>query len=213
MKRYSTVFIDWHKTLSQSKFWGDWQKETHTNSRLYRYIQNMLFSEPYELANNWMRGKYTSEEVIQEIAQKSQESPSVILNELIKSCQAMKMFSDRLPELIVKLKKEGVKTVLVTDNMDCFSRWAVPSLSLQEIFNDILNSYYTKLLKSDLDDKGKSILLEKYITNNELNREHCVLIDDSQNLKPIAQKSGITFFHATNKKSTEMYLLKILKAL
>ena len=34
--------------------------------------------------------------------------------------------------------------------MDCFTRWTVPHMKLDELFDDILNSFYLKGLKHEV---------------------------------------------------------------
>jgi len=54
------LFIDWHGTLSESKYW---QNIFFNERSITSEIDKILFSENKDLIQQWMRGHHTAEEV------------------------------------------------------------------------------------------------------------------------------------------------------
>jgi len=156
-----------------------------------------------------MRGKYTSEQIIEFIAKNTQQDYQLLLNEFIKSCQEMKYVSPRIPQLIKKLRKKGIKVVIATDNMDSFTRWTVPALRLDVLFDDVLNSYNLKVLKTDSDDKGESIFFKNLNKNYTI--KNSLLIDDLLDVKPIIKSLKIDFLHVTKESELQDHLKTLLQ--
>lgn len=210
MKNFSTIFLDWNKTLSHSKFWGHWQKKNHQHHHIFKDIQSSFFSISSLRIRDWMRGKYTTEELVQYVAEHTKQNYDLLLKEFIQSCEQMEYSSPYIPNLIKQLQAKGMKVVIATDNMDSFTRWTVPSMKLNKLFDGILNSYNLKVLKTDTDDKGESLFFKKFLEENTLNPKNCVLIDDNLDIEPIMKKSKINFLHANKEKELEKHLLLIL---
>lgn len=106
-----------------------------------------------------MRGEQTSEQIVHQIAKVADLNKEELISEFIESCKSMKLVSDRIFEITKQLQSQGVKVVVATDNMDSFTRWTIPALKLETMFDNILNSYDLGVLKGDFDDKGESLFL------------------------------------------------------
>lgn len=170
---YDTVFIDWDGTLSKSRFWQQWQNDTQY-AALYQTITAELFSDNKDVSRSWMRGELSSEDICHQLASTSDVSNDVILGALRHSCESM-IVADGALDKVEELRSLGVKVILATDNMDTFSRWTIPALSLGKKFDGILNSADMGFFKKEKDDTGGSLFFKDYLSTDGL----CALIDDS----------------------------------
>ncbi len=191
--RYKTVFIDWNGTLSDSKFWGHLEDKTHPKHHIFEKIEDSLFGSLKHLIKPWMRGEQTSEQIVHQIAKVADLNKEELISEFIESCKSMKLVSDRIFEITKQLQSQGVKVVVATDNMDSFTRWTIPALKLETMFDNILNSYDLGVLKGDFDDKGESLFFNWYLADHELSPTECVLIDDSEDKDGKIQGYGINY--------------------
>jgi FMN phosphatase YigB (HAD superfamily) len=210
VKRYSTVFLDWNKTLSHSRFWGHWQDINHPHNHIFKNIQAILFSNPSDPINDWMRGKYNTEQIIDFLATTTHQDYQLLLSEFIKSCQEMKYSTSQIPLLVKRLRAKGVKVIIATDNMDSFTRWTVPALQLDKVFDDVLNSYDLHVLKTDTDNNGESKFFKSEYIVDHLSKN--LLIDDILNMEQIVKKSKIDFLHVTQETKLEKYLEQLLNS-
>ena len=71
--------------------------------------------------------------------------------------------------------REMYITILITVNMDSFSRFTVPALKLNDYFDDISNSFYEGKFKSD--NEGE--VFRDYLNKYSAPAEASILIDDS----------------------------------
>jgi len=191
---YKYLFIDWYKTLSTSVFWKQFKDDGHPYHHLYEPIQNVLFSESFDMLNKWMRGQLTSEDVVEQLGKELRFEPEVLLKELIVSCQSMRFISEDSLHLIAKIRSMGVKVIIATDNMDTFERWTVPSLELDDCFDAILCSYELRSLKTDTDDQGRSLFFRPYMEVHAIARGESLLLDDSgERCAKIIRHAGIDY--------------------
>lgn len=175
MKKYKVIFIDWDKTLSISKFWGHLN---HSNQPLAEKLQTSLFVNLKPLINPWMRGEFTSEEIMRRVSSDSKIGFNKALLEFTKSCKSMKLVSDEIYALTSRLRSSGIKVVIATDNMDSFTRWTIPSLRLEDKFDAILNSFDLRALKKDTDNKGNSLFFKTFLEKHRILKGESLLVDD-----------------------------------
>jgi len=171
------VFIDWYLTLSQSVFWEPLAIE---DNRRYQSLRKSLFVTRRGYHAAWMRGAWTTEQIMDWVAQDTGLSYAFVLAEFVRSCQTMTFMAPEALGLVAALRRRGVRVVIATDNMDSFSRFTVPALGLSEMFDDILNSFELNVLKGDCDAGGRSLFFQPYLLAQGLSTEQCVLIDDAQ---------------------------------
>lgn len=174
------IFFDWHNTLSDSLFWGHLSKSSHSLNKYYADIVTSLFTTHRDKICPWMRGDFSVNEIVGLIATDVGLSADTLYEELQSSCQNMSYVSDEIPDLIQGIKRLGIKAVIATDNMDTFSRFTVPGLMLDQLFDDILNSFDIGFLKSDFDENYRPMFFAKYMSQNNLHYEDVVLLDDSR---------------------------------
>ena len=121
-----------------------------------------------------MRGKHTSEEINAHLAKKIGVPYQLLWETFQTDCRTMNIPRDAL-EKIASLRKKFI-VILATDNMDCFSRFTVPSLRLTDHFDDIVNSADVGMCKNDETGKFFLKIAEKH--HSPIHRN--VLVDNSQ---------------------------------
>ncbi len=191
--KYKIIFLDWNGTLSNSKFWGQWENRDHPKHKLFSKIESALFGELRDLLNPWMRGEMRSEEIIDQISKKTGIDYELLYSEFIESCKGMLFVSENIQSMVSKIRSMGIKVAIATDNMDSFSRWTIPSLNLLETFDDILESSTLKVMKRDFDETGSSLFFRDYLKKNNIFPNECLLIDDGVDKEEKIAKYGIEY--------------------
>ncbi len=200
------VFLDWYKTLSENTFWQDLEAK---NENIYKAITTSCFIKNKDLIGPWMRGVYTSEVISQVIARDTHISSRFILKELIKSAKHIEFADKQVFKIIGELQQKAIKIVLATDNMDTFTRFTVPSLKLNKLFDGILSSWEMKALKEDFLN-GESMFFSEYLKVNTLRPSDCVLIDDSEDKNNNLKNFGVDYIRIKNSLETSKILNGIL---
>ncbi len=192
------LFIDFHGTLSKSYFWRSLDSDTREK------IGKFLFTEPNLATRDWMKGVYTSEEVNQMIAKEFNLDYGILWSHFVNDCKTM----DVPKEILLKIQylRKSYTVVLLTDNMDCFSRFTVPSLGLDRYFDRIANSAVEKILKNVEGGKWFLRLAEEYGASVK----KCFLIDDSKHACKVFSSLGGTSLQVTNDQSLNYWLEKIV---
>lgn len=186
-----TLFIDFDGTICHDKFWRSLTKKD------YAKVQNLLFSGGNQIASDWMRGAYSSEEINQLVAKETGVEYDYLWNVFVRDCQTMQVE----PEVLKSISnlRGRFHVVLITGNMDCFSRFTVPSLRLNKYFDAIVNSFDEKCLKSEND--GHSF--RKHV-RGEIS--DAVLIEDSENNCKTFENIGGTAYRINSPSDTLKYL-------
>lgn len=192
MKKY--LFIDFDGTLCHDRFWRSLPSE------LYKKVQNFLFCENKHIAYQWMRGYYTSEQINQLVADGVGIDRDLLWNLFVDDCKTMKVSQSTLKKI------DGLRgrfsVILVTGNMDCFDRFTVPSLKLNEYFDNIINSYNEGILKDENNGLTFTQLAGDAIHNS-------FLIDDSEGVCKAFSRLGGRALQVTKVKNID-YLLKTI---
>lgn len=144
MTKKFVVFIDWYGTLNTNLFW-----ENLLNRPEMKAAQQRLIGVDIDIFNDWMRGKYSCEEINRLVAEWSGLPYELLWQEFVVSCQNM-FFDESLKEIIKKLRLSAY-VILATDNMDCLRKFTVPALGLEEVFDKIIVSSDLGFLKSEKD--------------------------------------------------------------
>ena len=161
------LFVDFDGTLCHDRFWRGLPTEQ------YEKVQELLFAEDRSYLQEWMKGKRTAEEVNQLLADQLGIPFEEIWSVFVKDVETMTV-SQEVLEKIGSLR-DRYTAILITVNMDSFSRFTVPALKLNQYFDDISNSYYEGKFKSDNEGEVFKDYLQKY--NAPV--EESILIDDS----------------------------------
>lgn len=103
----------------------------------------------------------------------------MILDELQRSCEEMRYSIDDLEDIVRRVRANGIEVVIATDNMDTFSRFTVPAMRLDTVFDGILNSYDTGYLKDDNHPEDSIPFFDEYLARHGWNYADAILLDDS----------------------------------
>lgn len=189
-KRPKIVFIDWSGTLSKSKFWGHLEA---SDNDLFTKIEGNLFKKNIDLIKPWMKGEFTSEDVVKRISNETGLDYQKVFDEFIKGCELMEFVDTKVPNLITKLKMKGMKVYIASNNMDSFDRWTIPAMKLEELFDGIINSFPIKALKHDFADDGTSLFFDEVLKKEGVKPQETVLIDDSEDKEGKLSSFGIGY--------------------
>jgi len=200
------IFIDWNKTLSNSLFWEHLQDVNHRHNKYLNSIEKSMFQNNRNLINPWMRGLYTSEDIVEILSKDSGVPKEIILHELAESCYQMKYVSNDIPKLIKKIKSKGIKVVIATDNMDTFERFTIPSMEIGNLFDDFLISCKLKVLKEDIQEDSIPFF-DNYLNKYNLSYQDAVLLDDCIDTTGVYNKLGFQIIEITSSNK----LIEILK--
>lgn len=189
------ILIDFHATICFDYFWRSVSDIEHMQ------ITETLFANNTEVIEDWMIGKYKSEDVNKYLSEKLELDYNYLWNIFVRDCETM--FID--PEIIGLLKelRKKYKIYLVTDNVDSLDRFTIPALNLNEVFDDIINSYNHACVKTNglfnaLQDKQKIDFSES------------IMIDDSVSVITKFETLGGQVYQTISKEDTIDILKKYL---
>lgn len=193
--KYKTIFIDWHGTLSNSRFWDRWAKDVN-KQHLHKRAQHALFedTEGLLILKDWMRGLRSVDNVISYLYDVAGIPATDLEDELRYTAENMAFINPDVVDRIETLRSKGVKVIIASDNMDTFRLWTIPALGLEDLFDGILTSERQGALKSEVGEDGSSPFFSLYLRQNNLQPGEAVLIDDNQELK-LVESLGIDFLH------------------
>lgn len=191
-----TLFIDFDGTICHDRFWRSLPKDEN------QQIQDFLFSGSNSVVVDWMKGVYTSEEINQMVANETGLNYVYLWEIFVADCKSMHVQNEILKA--IQLLRNQFHIVLITGNMDCFNRFTVPSLQLQEYFDVIVNSYEEKQLKTD--GNGYS-----FIKHCKGNINDAILIEDSEKSCEIFSNLGGRAYRVSEKDDTQKYLLGLIQ--
>ena len=191
------LFIDFDGTLCHDRFWRSLPMED------YNSIQHLLFNKDKSVIEKWMVGDTNSEEINRFIAEHLKRPFHDIWESFVSDCKTM--YVDRA----VLQKIDGLRTkytvVLLTVNMDCFSRLTVPELGLENYFDDISNSYYTRKTKTYKEGE----IYKELASKHGASLVNCFTIDDSISACDIFEKLGGKSYLVTPESNISAHLSKL----
>lgn len=117
------VFVDWHGVLSRDPFWVS-IRESITHPLRQQLDANLaqVFSSETSIANDWMKGLLSSEQVINamDIRLDRRFRDDFLAQRLLVDCRSMRVNVALFKAL--RHVKSTAMVVLATDNMDCFQQ-------------------------------------------------------------------------------------------
>lgn len=195
--RKPILFVDFDGTICHDKYWRS------LPSQNYEAIQSLLFGNDKTRVNDWMLGKYTAEEINQFVCDKTGIPYADLWGMFVNDCATMRVPKELLSRL--SAQREIFKTVLITGNMDSFSRFTVPELKLVNYFDCVSNSYDEGKHKTD---NGGEIFVE-YAEKYQVALTECILIDDSPGACSLFDALGGNSLLITSEKDIAFYLSKL----
>jgi len=205
--RPKAIFIDWDGTLSGSRFWGHWNLNPSDQIK-YQQIQQVLFQNRHDLLRDWMLGFISHVTVLEYISKTTEIAYDELLRELRHSCENMHFLDKGVLDAIQEIRKQNVKVVIATDNMDTFRHWTVPALKLHEHFDGIITSDTRGAMKANFHEDGTSMFFNHFFNLTGIKPQETILIDDGINNK-VVENLGMTFLHVTKENALGQYLAKI----
>lgn len=172
------LFVDFDGTLCFDRYWRSLPADK------YAQVQQLIFGQDQVRGNDWMIGKYSAEDINRYIAEELGISYETLWELFVRDCTTMEV-SKKVLETIGMLR-EKYTTILITGNMDSFSRFTVPSLALDSYFDRIDNSYFSGKQKSDAN--GAAFTEHAHKLNVRI--DTCILIDDSVKICEIFRSLG-----------------------
>lgn len=136
------LLVDFYKTISFGYLWH------LAPAELQKQIQQLLFTDlKGGMADTWMRGKMTSEDINIFVANKLGEDYERLWEFFVRSSETIGVVDGAL--VLIEKLREKYTTVLITDNMDSLTRFTVPAYKLDAVFDRIVNSADVGIRKSD----------------------------------------------------------------
>ena len=189
-----TLFVDFDGTICHDRFWRS------LSDAEYTLIQSVLFGTDPTIAKDWMCGTYTSEDINQLVSKKTKLVYAYLWQNFVYDCQTMRIDPEILA--VVTALRQHYSVVLITGNMDCFSRFTIPALRLEKYFDRIVNSADEGQLKTE--NNGETFL--KYLTGNI---NDAILIEDSPTSCTLFTTLGGTALPVTEQHSALQHLQSI----
>jgi FMN phosphatase YigB (HAD superfamily) len=186
------LLIDFDGTLCHDKFWRSLPPETLEKIKIFEFGGSGI-------AQKWMRGEHTSEEVNELIAKKIGMPYEELWNIFVDNCSSMKVSAQVLEKL--NSLRARYNTILLTDNMDSFDRFTVPALNY---FDLIINSYTEKRGKNDAEGQLMADVLER--VGSKVKDSY--LLDNSESACNVFTNLGGTSFLVTPEQNLQYWLDK-----
>ncbi len=191
------LFIDFDGTLCHDRYWRSLDPVSRQK------IQEFLFGPDAAVVSDWMNGKYNSEEINRIVSEHLEVDYDSLWDIFVNDCKTMKIDEESLTSINI-LRSQFVP-ILITDNMDCFDRFTVPSLGLKKYFDVIVNSYTEQRSKNA--DGGKLFL--DVLTKIGIPIQTSTLLDNSATTCEIFRKLGGESFLVTQEKSLSYWLDRV----
>jgi FMN phosphatase YigB (HAD superfamily) len=188
------LFCDFDGVLCDDRYWRSLSVSE------FEKIQKLLFQNDTSLVHDWMRGKYTSEEINQIVSHEIGIPYEKLWEVFVTDCLTMQVPKNYLQNL--NALRSSYTVLLITGNMDSFNRFTVPELQLDIYFDEIVNSFYEGMNKTD--DKGALFL--KYADKYDVAISDCVVFDDSPNVCNVFLELGGVSCVVTKDKDLGYYL-------
>ncbi len=197
------LFIDFNGVISYDDFWLSIRDKKHELNKYHAEIEQFLFEDNRDIVQDWMVGKYTSEDIHKIIEDNVGVDSKKLFDVFVNDCTNLDI-SNNILEQVVKLKPK-YHIILITDNMDSLDRFTFPRhlSKLDRIFDRIDNSYNLKNLKRH--NNGSYFIERLKERNSPIKRS--ILIDDSNtNCEVFKGLGGISY-----RTTTEQEVLDALR--
>jgi FMN phosphatase YigB (HAD superfamily) len=193
------LFVDFDGTICHEQYWRSLPEVEH------RRVQRLLFGDDTKMVHDWMRGHYTAEEVNEYVSIKLGLDYDYLWKLFVDDCKTMHVSTDILND--IKALGDRYTTILITGNMDSFTRFTMPALSLEEYFDEISNSFHEGRHKTD--ENGS--LFYKFTDKYNVQISDCVLLDDSDKVCNIFTELGGKALKVTSDIPVEKHLLSLTR--
>ncbi len=191
------LLVDYDGTLCFDRFWQTLEPA------LFARIQELLFTPQNPRLEQWMRGQLTSEQINSWLADNIPTSFEQLWAVFVHDCKKMRVSEAALTHLATL--RARFTTILLTDNMDCFTRFTVPELRLHAHFDHILNSADHGMMKRD--NEGE--LFQRLAKEHRTEMSRVWLIDNSSSTCEQVNRLGGKGCLVTTQQPVEVWLAKL----
>lgn len=173
-KRSSLLLLDFNGVISYNRFWESFYDPTSVHFEISGKINQFLFLDNKELVQDWMRGLYTSEEIVMKLSNYLHFNYDILWKEFKKSATQIDISIPILNYLNILKKKYFI--VLISDNMDCFNRYTLPN---NPQMSEVFDSIYISCEKGKLKRDNGGELFKDIMNDYEVEFSDAYYIDDS----------------------------------
>lgn len=180
----SCIIFDFGFTLSSDLYFNVAPPECPNWQEL---IQQHIFSDA-ALVDRWMSAEVTMHDIAGILAPIVHMDVARIIQFLELGCQKLN-FNQAVLDFALRQRAAGMKTVIVTGNMDVFTRVVVPCHHLDQKFDLILNSF-------DHREIDKAVLWPKAFAHfgDQFGYTQSLLIEDGEkNVRKFREKGGYAY--------------------
>lgn len=193
------VIFDFANTLSGSHFFCT---KPASCPEWYDLFQDKIFSSATKLTA-WCRGELNARHVAEITQEQIGWSVDEILLEMEKGCQNLE-FNNEVLLFARSLKANMIPVGLVTNNIDLFTTFVVPTYGLDRIFDVIVNS-------ADQHTDDKRILWDRALKKlcGVVDYSNTLLIEDGEKWPAEFEKSGGTAYRYLNDAKFRTWLQEV----
>lgn len=207
IRQQRILFVDFNGVISYDPFWASLRNPDHRLHQYFEPIEQLFFTGENKikgLIDEWMLGKYTSEDVHRILADRIGAPYEQLLAVFIEDTRKLDI-SKRILDGVQLLKKDWY-CILRTDNMDSFDRFTLPANPyLGKAFDEVHNSYLLGLLKKT----RSGVYFVDTVAGHGADFGQCVLIDDSDSTCKLFQGLGGIAYRTQNEDEVLAVLRKL----
>ncbi len=176
------IFFDWFGALCHCEILKQLSNKNHPMHIHQKTVRDFLYMNKRSITQELMLGNMTMRDYSDEIARRIGVPGHEILNEFAISFSNLEWADPLFPTFLEKMRKNGIKTVLMANVSHGFKKYTVPALELNKYFDAILLSCDLKCLKYDtsLEDL---LFFERFLKDNKINYNECLVLDDNPEKK------------------------------
>jgi FMN phosphatase YigB (HAD superfamily) len=154
------------------------------NSEITDHIRKIIWDNKY-LVKSWMTNEISYEEVSLILSNRLNIGKEYFNEILIQSIKDFE-WNWELINLYQKYRQQGIKVIMTTDNMDVFSKIAIPYNNFNKYFDRIINSADIKLLKRENNYQFFGDISKEF----KLNPDEILIVDDNKTIIEETKKIG-----------------------
>jgi FMN phosphatase YigB (HAD superfamily) len=182
------LFVDWHGVLSKAPLWHSIRANFRHPFRARLEPKTAeLFGTQWQTVEAWMRGRHTTEEIVNLLAIEQPQSANndYFIRKLYHDCRTMPLHKP-LIEALHSLSASW-NVVIATDNMDCLVTMARQRRDIRSFSDDLISSSDVGVLKAESPVQFFGAWLEIH----GLTFSDAVLLDDGrENCRAFEQAGG-----------------------
>lgn len=199
------ILINWYKTWCSHFLWDSLKK---TDSTLFHQIRTVLFEQNPELALDWMRG-YTRFCNIWHFFEDKFIPKNVVQTAFMQDLAAHRPDLPEFIPAVQRLREKGYRVIVIADYFDVFGGYIYPYHHLEKVFDGYLSSSEIGCLKADTLSDGTRPFFKKFMADNALNPQDCILIDNDLISDSFYREQGFEVYSPQKPNDVLQTLLKL----